>query len=57
MNNITTKSKVYHGQADIDKWAKFGESDTGIATASMKQIKEAYHELMDDLLLESQEAY
>lgn len=57
MNNITTKSKVYHGQADIDKWAKFGESDTGIATASLKQIKEAYNELMDDLLLESQEAY
>ena len=57
MNTITTKSKVYHGQADIDKWAKFGESESGIATASMKQIKEAYHELMDDLLLESQEAY
>lgn len=57
MNNITTKSKVYHGQADMDKWAKFGDSDTGIITASLKQIQEAYNELMDDLLLESQEAY
>lgn len=57
MNNITTKSKVYHGQADMDKWAKFGDSDTGIVTASLKQIREAYNELMDDLLLESQEAY
>lgn len=57
MNIITTKSKVYHGQADIDKWAKYGDSDTGIVTASLKQIKEAYNELMEDLLLESQEAY
>lgn len=57
MNNITTKSKVYHGQADMDKWAKYGDSDAGIVTASLKQIKEAYQELMSDLLLESQEAY
>lgn len=57
MNNITTKSKVYHGQADTDKWAKFGDSDAGIITATMKQIQEAYNELMVDLLLESQEAY
>ena len=57
MNIITTKSKVYHGQADIDKWAKYGDSDAGIVTASLKQIKEAYQELMSDLLLESQEAY
>ena len=57
MNNITTKSKVYHGQADIDKWAKFGDGDTGIVTASLKQIREAYNELLDDLMLESQEAY
>ena len=57
MNNITTNSKVYHGQADMDKWAKYGDSDTGIITASLKQIKEAYQELMNDLLLESQEAY
>ena len=57
MNNITTKSKVYHGQADMDKWAKFGDSDAGIVTASLKQIKEAYNELMDDLLLETKETY
>lgn len=57
MNCITTKSKVYHGQADMDKWAKYGDGDTGIVTASMKQIQEAYKELMNDLMLESQEAY
>lgn len=57
MNIITNNSKVYHGQADIDKWAKYGESESGIVTASLKQIKEAYQELMNDLLLESQEAY
>lgn len=57
MNIITTKSKVYHGQADIDKWAKYGEGESNIVTATMKQIQEAYKELMDDLLLESQEAY
>jgi hypothetical protein len=57
MNIITTKSKVYHGQADIDKWAKYGDGDASIVTASLKQIKEAYRELMDDLLMESQEAY
>jgi hypothetical protein len=57
MNIITTNSKMYHGQADIDKWAKYGDSDAGIVTASLKQIKEAYQELMSDLLLESQEAY
>lgn len=57
MNNITTNSKVYHGQADIDKWAKFGDSDAGIVSVSLKQIKESYQEMMEDLLLESQEAY
>ena len=57
MNNITTNSKVYHGQADIDPYAKFGKNEAFIVTASMKQIQEAYKELMDDLLMESQEAY
>lgn len=51
------KAKMYHGQADIDKFAKKDDSDAGIVTASIKQIWEAYHELMDDLMLESQEAY
>ena len=54
------KAKIYHGQANIDKYAKYiykDESIPYIVTASMKQIKEAYDELMDDLILESQEAY
>ena len=54
MNN----AKIYHGQASIDKYAKQEENTTaGIVTASLKQIMESYHELMDDLILESQEAY
>lgn len=57
MNNITTNSKVYHGQADIDKWAKYGDSEVGLFTTSLKQIKEAYNEFLDDLMMESQEAY
>ena len=51
------KAKMYHGQADIDKFAKQDDRDAGIITASLRQIREAYQELMDDLLLESQEAY
>ena len=57
MNNITTKSKVYHGQADIDPYAKNDDSFAGMVTTSIKQIMDSYHEMMDDLLLESQEAY
>jgi activator of HSP90 ATPase len=52
-----TALKTYHGQADIDIFAKTKEQDPAIITASMKEIKEAYKEFMQDLLLESQEAY
>lgn len=57
MNNITTKSKVYHGQADIDKYAKYGDTEAKVITANIKQIMESYQEFMNELILESQEAY
>ena len=50
------KAKVYHGQATIDKDAK-KDDKYYIPYTSIKAIKEAYKEFMDDLLLESQEAY
>ena len=57
MNCITTKSKVYHGQADIDPYAKIEDFFDGMVTTSIKQIMDSYHEMIDDLMLESQEAY
>ena len=54
------KAKIYHGQAGVDKYAKYiykEEQTPYLVTASLKQIREAYDELMNDLLLESQEAY
>lgn len=57
---MNERAKMYHGQAGVDNYAKYiykDESIPYIITASMKQINEAYKELMDDLILESQEAY
>lgn len=51
------KALTYHGQADVDLFAKQDDKGISIPTASFKQIKEAYEELMNDLILESQEAY
>ena len=51
------KAKIYHGQADVDKYAKQNDYEDRITFTSLKQIKEAYDEFMNDLLLESQEAY
>ena len=53
MNN----AKMYHNQADVDRWAKEPDEKPGIMTASLKAIKEAYQEFIDDLMLEAQEAY
>lgn len=50
-------AKMYHGQAEIDKYAKEPDDRPGIVTASMKAIQEAYKEFMDDLMVEAQEAY
>lgn len=57
---MTKKAKIYHGQAGVDKHAKYIYKDEQIPyiiTASYKQINESYKEFMDDLMLESQEAY
>lgn len=52
------KSKIYHGQATIDKYAKMDDLEQAIISTTLKQIQEAYQEsLMCDLLLEAQEAY
>ena len=53
MNN----AKMYHNQADVDEYAKIPDEKPGIMTASLKAIKEAYQEFIDDLMLEAQEAY
>lgn len=49
----------YHYQASEDIFAKQddGTSLPGIATTTWKDIKEAYNEFIQDLLLEAQEAY
>lgn len=54
MNN----AKMYHGQAEVDEFAKIPD-DLGnrIIETTMKAIKEAYKEFIDDLMIESQEAY
>lgn len=53
-----TALETYHGQADVDIFAKtYDKEGPAIITASLKEIKEAYQEFMQDLLLESQEAY
>ena len=50
-------NELYHYQAEVDIFAKKDDNNISIVTISMKQIREAYEELMDDILLESQEAY
>lgn len=54
MNN----AKMYHGQAEVDKFAKIPDDLTDrIIETTMKAIKDAYQEFMDDLMQEAQEAY
>lgn len=49
---------MYHGQASKDPFAMIPD-DLGerIISTTMKAIKEAYNEFMDDLMMESLEAY
>lgn len=49
--------KVYHGQADFDEYARKDDARDILPSTSIKQIKEAYKEFIDDLLMEAQEAY
>jgi len=51
------RALTYHGQAEVDLFAKQEDRTITLPTTSFKQIKEAYEELMSDLILESQEAY
>ena len=59
MKNTENKGiRTYHYQASEDIFAKMETNDTpGIATTTIRQIKEAYNELMQDLILEAMEAY
>lgn len=56
-NNNYKGIRQYHYQADVDLFAKQPDNYTGYFTACVKDIKDAYNEFMQDLLLESQEAY
>lgn len=49
--------RTYHYQASEDKYAKQPDDYTGYVTANLKDIQAAYKEFMQDLILESQEAY
>lgn len=57
MNDNNKGIRTYHYQAEEDKYAKQPDNYTGYITARIKDIKDAYEEFMQDLLLESQEAY
>lgn len=57
MNDNNKGIRTYHYQASEDKFAKQPDEYTGYITASMKDIKAAYKEFIQDLLLEAQEAY
>lgn len=54
---MNKKAKVYHGQAEVDKYAKKNDYYDNVPVSSYKQIREAYREFMDDLMMEAQEAY
>lgn len=55
MNNKNLK--MYHNQAERDRFAEVPDLSERIIRTTMKEIKAAYEEFMEDLLLESLEAY
>lgn len=60
MINLTKHSDnliMYHGQASKDPFAMIDDLEPAIITTTLKLIKEAYNEWLDDLMLEAQEAY
>lgn len=57
MNNYNRAINIYHGQAEKDIFAQVPDLSERIISTTMKEIKEAYDEFMQELLLESQEAY
>ena len=53
-----SNAKMYHNQCDVDPFAKIPDDiESRIITTTIKAIKEAYNEFLDDLMIESQEAY
>ena len=57
MNNYNRALNIYHGQAEKDIFAQVPDLSDRIIRTTMKEIREAYDEFMQELLLESQEAY
>lgn len=55
MNN--RELNIYHKQADKDIFATIPDLSDRIIRTTMREIKEAYDEFMQDLILESMEAY
>lgn len=49
--------KIYHNQAEKDIFAQVPDLSERIIRTTMKEIKAAYDEFMEDLMLESLEAY
>ena len=49
-------ANIYHGQAEVDDFAKRPDTTPNIIETTMKSIKEAYLEFMEDLMMEAQEA-
>lgn len=48
---------MYHNQASKDPFAMVPDLEPAIISTTIKLIKEAYTEWLDDLMLEAQEAY
>ena len=57
MNNYNRPLKTYHNQAEKDLFATVPDLSDRIIRTTMKEIREAYDEFMEDLRLEAQEAY
>jgi len=58
MNNYKRSLKIYHNQAEKDIFAQVPDLSDRIISTTIREIKAAYQEaLINDLLLESQEAY
>ena len=53
----TNNLKMYHNQADRDRFAEVPDLSDRIIRTTMREIKAAYDEFMEDLLMESMEAY
>ena len=57
MDRRSINAKMYHGQAEVDEFAKRPDTTPSIIETTLKAIEEAYTEFMQDLMLEAQEAY